>query len=922
MKRRSFLKSIPIGIGMVTLSCNNNQNKFADQIQSSGDPLYDNFRKPAPSAKPFYRWWWNDNRVTSEEVRREIQLMAEQGAGGVEINPIALPEVYKDLPGKELAWLSPEWNEVLLAAVDEADKQDMIVDLIVGTGWPFGGKFLDSDETIQGFELEIEKISGPVTLEKKIDIPDDPDHKIMQVKLFPIKIENLEQGIDLTYHMQDDHVLRVDIPNGEWNLFIVTWRNKFRDVMFGAKGADGPVLDHFNAAAVRTYLNRMSDALNPLFGGIMGNRIRAMFCDSIELEGANWTTDLPQEFRARRGYDVEPFLPLIFAKELEVEESFHDTLKRARYDFSKTLAELFMERFILPYHEWCLQNGVVSRYQAYGHPWLYTDLLDGYLAPDIPESDQWLYNGGWVQHHRIDQIRYAIWNKYASSGGHLTGKHIISCEAMTNTRGLWEATLEYIKQATDLNIVGGINHFVLHGFNYSPPEAEFPGWIRFGTYFNENNTWWPYLKLWSDYAARLCQIFQDSQYKAQIAILGPTPDIWSEHGLDRNPWNTTPPYLHDLWQALNHHGYCSDYVNATILQGAAFENGMLGYGPMSYDMLICCDIQSLEPGTAQAIFDFAEQGGKILFINKIPSRAPGFKNANENTNLVQETINAVVEKHSQTVRVQEFDELRQLTPWIGEQLKAFNVAPAVRISNPNERLFMINHQKENRDIYFFCNSDRDRVIQFDAVFPFEKTAWEWNAETGEKTVFAAADQSLSIELKPLQSLLLVFDDDPAEASTAIEFDEQNPMILTGSWRVQFQPAQGQQFEKELTDLVNLNQDKDLQHFSGTAIYKTTFELKEAQPVLLDLGDVFDIAEVTVNHKNLGVRWWGEKSYRLDNVRQGDNQLDIKVTTTLFNYVQSLQDNDIVQYWLKRRRDDGLVSAGLVGPVKLYHRKQG
>ncbi|MBN1559129.1 hypothetical protein JW998_02690, partial [candidate division KSB1 bacterium] len=282
MKRRSFLKTIPIGLGTMALSCDSKKNEFADQLRSPDDSLYHNFLHPKATARPFYRWWWNDNRVTAKEVRRELQLMAAQGAGGVEINPIALPDIYKNLPGEKLTWLSREWNQVLLAAVDEAQKLDMIIDLIVGTGWPFGGKFLNEQETIQGIAVEVQTINGPISLEKEINIDDNPASKIMQIKLFPLKITAIDQGIDLFFHLEEGHILRADIPHGEWNLYIVTWRNKFRDVMYGAKGADGPALDHFNKEAVEKYLHRISDVLNPLFGGSMGNGLRALFCDSIE----------------------------------------------------------------------------------------------------------------------------------------------------------------------------------------------------------------------------------------------------------------------------------------------------------------------------------------------------------------------------------------------------------------------------------------------------------------------------------------------------------------------------------------------------------------------------------------------------------------------------------------------------------------
>jgi len=130
--------------------------------------------------------------------------------------------------------------------------------------------------------------------------------------------------------------------------------------------------------------------------------------------------------------------------------------------------ELFQERFVYPFHNWCKANGTQSRYQAYGHPWL-MGMLDGYMVPDIPEGDTWLFNN-WMG---LDEIRYAVWNKYASSGAHLTGKPLIGCEAMTNTKGVFSATLEYIKQAGDLTFITGCNHFVLHGFNYPGPKTTF-----------------------------------------------------------------------------------------------------------------------------------------------------------------------------------------------------------------------------------------------------------------------------------------------------------------------------------------------------------------------------------------------------------------------------------------------------------------
>lgn len=918
--RRSFLKSLPAGAGLLAFSCSREKPEKKPVRPKTGDPLYDAFMSPQAKSRPFYRWWWNDNRVTEEEIRREIQLMAESGAGGVEINPIALPDFYKDLSGKPLEWLSKEWNRMIKVAVEEAESHDMIVDLIVGTGWPFGGHFLNNDETIQGIELEIQQFEGPQTAVIDLDFPADEDHKLLQLMLFPEKIDNFNQRIDLTSQVDRSHHVEFQVPKGKWQLYILTWRNKFRDVMYGARGAAGPVLDHFDDNAVRKYLDRMSDALNPVFSGSMGKGLSSMFCDSIELEGANWTDNLLVIFRKRRGYNILPYISLVLNTKAELSDDLAETIKRVRYDFSKTLAELFMERFILPYHNWCHLNGTTSRYQAYGYPWIYTDLLDGYLVPDIPESDQWLFNSGWMHRVAIDDIRYATWNKYASSGGHLTGRPVISCEAMTNTRGVFEATLEYIKQATDLNFAGGINRFVLHGFNYSPPEAQFPGWIRFGTYFNENNPWWPFIKYWSDYCARLCQIFQESQPVADVAILGPTPDVWREHGLDRNPWITTPGYLHELWQALSHNGYVADYVNASILQNASFENGRLNYGPMSYQILICADVKSLHPLTAQALLNFAENGGKILFINEQPFRSPGLADHETNDLVVKESIRAIIAEHQERVKVKRYRMRQNLTDWIAKTMQEFGISPSVSIDETDERLFVIRHKHKDRDLFFMCNSNKDKSIQFRATFPVAgKTAWEWNAETGERRVVETpTPHQLHVKLFPLEAKLLVFEPRAREKATPQpEVDEDNFISIQGPWKVTFSPVRGDTFDKTMLSLQNWANDNNLKTFSGTAEYATRFVVEDVENAVLDLGEVHDIAEAFLNGTALGVRWWGQKRFLVTGqLEKGPNDLRIRVTNTLFNYCRSLKDNVIAQQWISRSDREELMPGGLIGPVRL------
>ncbi|HKI87849.1 MAG TPA: glycosyl hydrolase, partial [Draconibacterium sp.] len=676
--------------------------------------------------------------------------------------------------------------------------------------------------------------------------------------------------------------------------------------------------DHFNKTAVEKYLNRTSEGLKPVFGENLGKSIRAMFCDSIELSGANWTGDFREQFQERNGYDVWEYLPLVLNNETEATGDFADTLLRVRYDYYATLSELFTERFIITFNNWCHQMGVQSRYQAYGTPWVPTDLLDGNMIPDIPEGDQWLFNGGWTA-TQLDQIRYAIWDKYTSSAAHLRGLKIASCESMTNTSGVFSASLEYIKQATDINVIAGINHLVLHGWNYSPPEAGFPGWIRYGTYFNQQNPWFLYLHLWSEYAARLNFIFQHSQAVSQVAIIGPTADRWSESGLNRNPFLTDPWYLHSLWQAMNHHGYCSDYLNPRVFQEATFENGEIIYGPMHYQALIICDMQTAFPEFIDALTKYAQSGGKIIFIGRTPYKSQGMRYKSDNS--VQQKIKYLLDKFNENVMVSEEPEKETITDWAGSLLQFQNVNPGVKISDPDERLYLYQAKHEDKPVFFFSNQNRDKAIAFDAEFEDGNLyPWKWNAETGEKSMYSYNQNSVYIHLKPLESLLLIFSEEKGDIQKEQQMPIKKELNISQNWQATFATPEGETFTKDIPELGDIARMPGLETFSGTIIYRKNFQT-EGRQARLELGKVAETAEVTLNGQNLGVKWWGEKTFDISKaLKTGDNELEIKVTTLLWNHCNSktMEENPMAKHWANSNRDKSNkpLPTGLIGPVKI------
>ena len=896
--------------------------------------LYDGFKNPPADARPFVRWWWNGNKITKEELIREVDVMREAGIGGVEINPIAFPQEAMPTDVKSLIWLSEEWNQLLVETTKYIKSQGMIADMIVGSGWPFGEEFLTEDQVLQRIVTYQQQVKGPTSYrdpDALIQSASSEDNqgqrheaevlnsKLLFMRLIPEGVNSVDKIIDLKGQNE------IVIPAGNYTLTYGYQETGHRNVMFGAPGAKGPVMDHYDKKVLFEYLERLKK-IEKDTGVSLSEILRALFCDSIELAGSNWTDGFDSLFQEKYGYDLAPYYPFVFYgsyqgyEENEYDSPLKEEIRRARYDYNSLLVDTFIENFVVGFDTFCNDNGLLSRYQAYGTPYL-MGMIDGNMVADIPESNNWIFSAPldtpkwlWNQGHG-----YMIWNMYAAAGGHLTGKKIISSEAMTNTRGVFQLTLEDIKQADDMNFITGINHSVLHGYNYSPPEAGFPGWIRFGAYFSDQNTWWPYFRHWADYNARLSYVFQHSQTIKKVAILGPETDLWSDVGLSRGPFHMTPQYLYKLWEPISQIGSSCEYINERIIRESDKSGGTLKFGPMEYEALIIVGVSTMHAETANALVQYVEKGGKLVFVETLPSKSASMTDANGGDQVVDDMVKRMLKQFPDQVSFQDPPgNTAELMSWTNNLWRNEQLPYDVIIDNPDDDVYQLHQTTDHQEIFFFTNTHRKWSSSFTATFQSEgKTAWIWEPETGEKIPFPTKNQDrLIISLNPMESILLVFSEEKGSPQVEEGSKEpiSTPLTLTGDWDVTFEPAFGEPFNYEmpLADLSKSNR-KNLRSFAGQAVYSKTF-IPDQDYNFITLGNVNrGVTEVTINGEPLGVRWYGKHRYDVtDKLKLGEpNKIEIRLTTTLANYAKSLRDNEVAQRWLR-----GFVSKseGLEGPV--------
>ena len=900
-------------------------------VGTSEDRLYALFKEPVMTSRPIARWWWNGDKIEKAELSRELRVLKDAGFGGVEINPIAFPERTADMGIASIDWLSPAWLELLRFTLGEAASLGMTCDLIVGSGWPFGAPWLAAGERSRVRVISAIKLEGPVDYEVvAADIVKDAYpaisapfagrvSKLISLHLVPNPLNSLDDVKEIPLDST-----KIRVPSGSHLLYGLVELDGFSEVINGAPGADGPVLNHYDKAAVYNYLRRMSDAIGPLAAPI-----RCFFTDSLELEGANWCEDMEAEFLSRRGYELKPYLPFILYKTgamgntidpeygVKQGEVFRQLTGRVRFDFDQTKTELLRERFAAVFLAWCKENKVLSRMQAYGRGY---DPLDGSFGVDIPECETWIRNGLGMEmseeDYRVGRA-YTMINKYVSSAARLQGKRIVSCEEMTNIDRVFNETLELLKVGADQSVISGVTHAVFHGFNYSPPEAAFPGWVRYGTYFSERNPWWPWLSHLTAYRARLTTIFQEMTLYAGIAVLPPTADSWNKYGAQNTPFPTLihPTYQPLIWEAIHKNGDGCDYVSEKTIQAGLLKR---------YHTLFLIEVESMSAATAEMLYSFVLGGGRIFCIETIPSKAESLLKPDAE---VREWVSKMATFADRFILVKK--PAKDFIGWYRQIQRDYLLKPYVTIDRPNPFVNQVRYRSKHMEAVFFINSNIEEGYGLELSFAPEITAgkypWLWDAVTGERyPLELSAGSSLKLELSPADSKLIVFDKKKkgrvyGEALVRGEGLVSREALAGGEgerlkgWSVEWRHIDGTNSQSEMEELKDVKDISGYMAFSGIILYRKTIHLDSGK--YLDLGKVHGVSELSVNGVSKGVRWYGKRIFSLE---KGENRLEITVTVTLGNYMKTLTKNPVAQFWTNEgRRNQPIQSMGMVGPVTMY-----
>lgn len=421
--------------------------------------------------------------------------------------------------------------------------------------------------------------------------------------------------IDLTGKMTADGKLECSLPAGRWRIYRFGWSITGKINHPASPEATGLEVDKLDPDAwmryFRTYLDLYKDAAD----GMLGEKgIRYLLVDSYEAGAYTWTPKLAKEFKARRGYDLLPWLPVLAGEIIGSSQMS----ERFLWDWRRTLGELFCENYDR-INEIVNEYDLAGRYtESHEASRAYTgDGMDPKIKATIPMAAFWMENTptGSAVPSAICDIRES------ASVSHIYGQRLVAAESFSVNGDEGRAYTycpENMKYIADVGLSAGVNRFVIHESASQPNDQYLPGLqlFRYGQWLHRNETWGEYAWVLTDYLARSSSMLQQGNSVADILLY---------YGEDLN---ITGLYGGQAFSSLPQvpDGYNYDFANPTVIRsGIKVENRTLvAPSGARYRVLWLdrnCEVMSLD--ILKKIKEFADAG--VIICGKEPKSCAGLK---------------------------------------------------------------------------------------------------------------------------------------------------------------------------------------------------------------------------------------------------------------------------------------------------------
>lgn len=639
------------------------------------------FQNPPPEYG-IVLWWGWDGPMTDSVIIRDLDRIKSMGFQGVMI------EAGYGMTDK---YLSPGWFELVKFAVEQARIRGMRVWAEDEGKYPSGfagGKFSAEQPDL--------RMQGLVVTERlEVNAGENITRTLSPSTLSAVAVNSTDNSVKVLDIRSGE--LKWQVPEGNWRILLSGHQFRTavtRSVNNPSRGKDttASLCDYLNPKATLQFIEWTHEQYKKYIGDAFGKTFMGFMGDEPDFAFTPWTPKILEEFKNRKGYDVQPYLSLLFMQKPNQES------RRIKADYWDVWSSLFSENFFTVQADWCRENKLDY----------IVHLNHEEMAPGLAKSGgDFFKNMRHVGVPGVDAIWSQIWMdhvadypKLASSAAHLFGRPRAFTESFAAYT--YRPSVAQAKWVLDYELVRGINSVQIM-FMSSSASAPSAGPRRSSFFMTDT---FPAVASYFNRATYLLSIGRPA---AQIALYYPTSSLW----LGDNEANTS---CLNLAKKLMDSQRDFDFVDEQALSSVLTieKDGLKNLSGQTYSTVIVPSISVISKAALEKLRAYAKSGGKVLFLGRSPEivTEKSFLDAGK-----PEDLNWAIR-----------DSSGDFTPMVLESLPK----PDVKFDRSCPDVKYLHRTLADADVYFFFNEGADKQ-SFNAVLAGSGHVQVWDALLGKIT---------------------------------------------------------------------------------------------------------------------------------------------------------------------------------------------
>jgi hypothetical protein len=697
----------------------------------------DRFAKPPADArilKIIHNW--PDAPAAQDKY---ISRFRNQGFGGVVCN-VSFDQYLES---------DAKWR-AFVRAINEAKKAGFAMWLYDERGYPSGNA---GGITLLGrpawearglLVIGTETNGGLVTLEV-------PPGKLVLADAFEVHDGNIDitKKIDLADQVHDGK-LSWQAPVGRWHVMVMTESRLYEGTHAeGNLHAKIPYVNllmpeptaRFIDVTYGGYVKHLGDDLSKYFMATFTDEpsLMSLFLRPMPYRPLPWASNLPTEFRKRRGYDLDAaILPALVVDAGTAGE-------KIRYDFWLTVGELVSENYFGQIQTYCRRHGVPSgghllaEEGIVGHVPLYGDFFRCIRRLDAPSID--------CLTSIPPEVPWFV-ARLLSSAAELEGRHLVMSETSDHSQRYRPAGDKRPRRVvTDAEIRGTCNRLIVAGVNC------ITSYYSFAELSDEQ------LCSINEWVGRCCTALRGGHQVADIAVLYPIESLWTRFVPSRH-WTreaAAAARIESLYRTAAESLFASQrdftFIDSRALREATVESSVLVHGKLRWKVVVLPGVDTMPLSAWENLTKFVRQGGVVIALGAVPANSESEFPSACVKSLAREIFGENVSNSSSVREPQSHVNdssgagiylpfgLESLLPLVLDGL----LEPDVKVAEAKSPLRVTHRRLDDSEIYFVINDSAEPwagQVDFAATGVGER----WNPATGKmEETFASNSTRISLE---------------------------------------------------------------------------------------------------------------------------------------------------------------------------------